>query len=138
MITFSSNTHSLDLPEGVSCYLLDLYNEYGTISGRVLFCLPAGDRDIQIWIVGDVVAIPDLRLSFRKPFDDSTASILSLIRRITKLSASLSAALAATIAIMERVVKQASSHFDCTINLANLTGIAIDRLFLSDDDDLPF
>jgi len=138
MIKFSSQTHGLDLPDDVTCYMLDLWNDFGTISCRTLFCLPEGECDMQLWIFNSVVAIPDIALSFRKPANPSPESIVHLIRKLAGASPSLAAALAATVVLMETVVDREREHFDMTTNLADIPNAAINHFILADADDLPF
>ena len=138
MIKYSSEFYGLGLKTGVSCYMLDLYNAFGAISSRTLFCAPEGDHDIQIWIFGSVVAIPDIGLSFRKPSNCTPAGIESIIRRYSGSCASLSTALAATVAVMDRVVERECEFFDTNTNLADIVGIEIDMLFPEFFDEMPF
>jgi len=139
MIKYSAEMPGLDIfcADGVNCYMLDLFNEFGTISCRVLICLPEGERDLWLWAFRDVVAIPDIALAFRKPFGHSTQGIAAIIQKFSGLSSSFSAALAATVTVMDAVVKNESHHFDTDTNLADIGGFSLERLF-RDLEDIPF
>ena len=131
MIKYSSDMPGLDIycADSVICYMLDLFNEFGTISCRTLICLPEGERDLRLWAFGDVVAIPDIALAFNMPFDRSTQRAAAIIQKFSGLSFAFSAALATTVTVMDAVVENQSHHFDTDTNLADIEGFSLERLF---------
>jgi len=137
MIKYASDIPGLDVYDGVCCYMLDLFNEFGNISSRTLICLPDGERDLKIWTFDDVVAIPDIALAFRKPFGSSPRVIADIIQKLSGLSYSFAAALAATVTVMGVVVDNETHHFDTDTNLADIEGFSIERLLYLPED-LPF
>ena len=120
-------------------FMVDLWNEFGNISCRTILNLPDGQRDMHFWFYADVVAIPDLKISFRTPKPLTHQSIFKLISQEPTSHTSMAAALAATVMVMDLVTDRECEHWDGTTNLAECCNTTMDFDFDNKEEDLlPF
>jgi len=120
-------------------FMIDLWHEYGIISCRTILVLPGHEADMQLWLYDSVAAIPDLKLCFRTPDKITYKGVLDVINVETAIKSPMSAALSATIMVMDSIARRECEHYDMNVNLAECCGDTIDfDWFKEDDDPLPF
>jgi hypothetical protein len=139
MIRYKAETNSQGPHDETTCFMVDLWNERGAASCRAIILMPDGEKDIQVWIIGTVVAIPDIGLSFRKHCGAAPEGISSLIRKNAGVGIPMAAALAMTIEVMEKVLDREREHNDDEANLAYFGGGTMDFSdYCRHDGGLPF